>query len=300
MGIDYSGIYCSQNGKICMEAHAIDWNAVWREQRRRHHEANRNSTDASFWDAKDAARRFYRMAQENNGERIEKTLRDLPLTGASRVLDVGAGPGALAIPIARRAGHVTAVEPSEGMRSVLEENIDAERIGNIDVVPKRWEDVSVANDLSPPYDIVFASYSLDVPDIEEAVRKLEEASSRYVYIYWFAGETSWDAMSRELWPLLHGSPFAASPKCDIVYNVLYSMGIYPDIETFTFRHINRFADLKEAVDHFAPRCFAMTEEQKEILKEYLSRYARTDGDTIIVPGHSTRVKIRWEKADPPS
>lgn len=76
-----------------MEANSIDWNDVWKEQRRRHHATNRNSADASFWDAKDAARRFYRMAQENNGERIEKTIRGLPLTPRSRVLDVGTGPG---------------------------------------------------------------------------------------------------------------------------------------------------------------------------------------------------------------
>jgi SAM-dependent methyltransferase len=280
-----------------MKADSIDWNDVWKDQRTRHHETNRNSADASFWDAKDAARRFYRMAQENNGERIEKTLRDLPLTPSSRVLDVGAGPGALAIPIARRVGHVTAVEPSKGMWSVLEENVEEERIGNIDVVRKRWEDVTVAEDLSPPYDIVFASYSLDVPDIRDAVRKLEEASSRYVYIYWFAGETSWDAMSRELWPLLHGSSFVPSPKCDILYNVLYSMGIYPNIEVFPFRHVNRFADLAEAVDHFASRSFAETDQQKEKLRQCLSTYARPDGDTIVIPGHSTRVKVWWEKAD---
>lgn len=289
-----------EKGKLSMEAHAIDWNDVWKEQRRRHHEANRNSTDAHFWDTKDAARRFYRMAQENNGERIQKTLHDLPLTPSSRVLDVGAGPGALAIPIARQVSHVTAVEPSEGMWSVLEEKIEEERIDNIGIVRKRWEDVSVAEELSPPYDIVFASYSLDLPDIRTAVRNLDEASSRYVYIYWFAGETSWDAMSRELWPLLHGSSFVPSPKCDILYNVLYSMGIHPNMEVFPFRHINRFADLAEAVDHFAPRYFAETAGQKEILREYLSRYAEPDGDTIIVPGHSTRVKVWWEKADSPA
>ncbi|WP_342685811.1 MULTISPECIES: hypothetical protein [unclassified Methanoculleus] len=67
---------------------------------------------------------------------------------------------------------------------------------------------------------------------------------------------SWDAMSRELWPILHGSPYASSPKCDTLYNVLYSMGIYPNIETFPLRHVNRFADLDEAVDYFAPRCFS--------------------------------------------
>ncbi|NLB00845.1 MAG: methyltransferase domain-containing protein [Methanomicrobiales archaeon] len=280
-----------------METHSIDWNTVWREQRRRHHEANRNSADARFWDTKGAARRFYRAAQENNGERIEKTLRDLPLTPSSRVLDVGAGPGALALPIARRVRHVTAVEPSDGMRSVFDEEIAAERIGNIDVVPKRWEDVSVSDDLSPPYDIVFASYSLDVPDIVDAVRKLEEASSRYVYIYWFAGETSWDAMSRELWPLLHGSSFASSPKCDILYNVLYSMGIYPNIETFPLRHTNRFTDLNEAINHFASKCFAVTGEQKEVLGRYLEEHAGLEEGDIVVPGHSTRVKIWWEKKD---
>lgn len=280
---------------IYMEVDSIDWNGIWREQRRRHHEANQNSTDASFWDAKDAARRFYQTAQENSGERIEKTLRDLPLTGTSRVLDVGAGPGALALPIARQVDHVTAVEPSEGMRSVLEENIVAERIDNIDVVPKRWEDVSVADDLSPPYDIVFASYSLDVPDIRDAVRKLEEASSRYVYIYWFVGESSWDAMSRELWPLLHGSSYAPSPRCNVLYNVLYSMGIYPNIKTFPLRHINRFANLSEAFDHFAPKYSITTEEQKEVLRQCLERHVRSEGDTVIMPGHSTRVKIWWEK-----
>ncbi|WP_218133201.1 class I SAM-dependent methyltransferase [Methanofollis tationis] len=239
------------------------------------------------------------MAQENKGERIQKTLKDLPLTPSSRVLDVGSGPGALAIPIARQVDHVTAVEPSEGMCSVLEEMNGEEEIGNIDVVQKRWEDTSVAEDLSPPYDIVFASYSLDVPDIRDAIRKLEEASSRYVYIYWFAGETSWDAMSRELWPLLHGSSFIPSPKCDIIYNVLYSMAIYPNIEVFPFRHINRFADLAEAVNHFGSRCFVETDEQREILRQYLSSHARTDGDTVIVPGHSTRVKMWWERADSP-
>jgi hypothetical protein len=183
------------------------------------------------------------------------------------------------------------------MRSVFDEELAAKRIGNIDVVPKRWEDVSVADDLSPPYDVVFASYSLDVPDIEEAVRKLEEASSRYVYIYWFVGETSWDAMSRELWPHLHGSPYVSSPKCDILYNVLYSMDIYPNIETSPLRHINRFADLDEAVDYFAPRCFAVTGEQKEVLRQCLEWYVRPEGDTVVVPGDSTRVKIWWEKAN---
>ncbi|MDO9540268.1 MAG: class I SAM-dependent methyltransferase, partial [Methanocalculus sp.] len=266
----------------------IDWNQTWREQQREHHRTNREKNDASFWDAKDAARRFYAMAQENNGERIRKTLRDLPLTPDSRVLDIGAGPGAIAIPIAQQVAHVTAVEPSEGMCAVFSENIEREKCDNISLVRKRWEDVDVRSDLEPPYDIVFASYSLDVPDIRNAILKIEEAASKYIAIYWFAGETSWDGMSRELWPKIHGSQFIPSPKCDILYNLLYSMGIYPNIETFPFQHINRFKSLDDGVEHFAGRYFAEKDDQKELIRGYLKRHTLQDDGTIIIPGNSTR------------
>ncbi|TAJ45457.1 class I SAM-dependent methyltransferase [Methanofollis fontis] len=281
-----------------MDQGTIDWNGVWKAQWHEHQRSSKGTTDGGMWDTVEAARSFYRMALENNGERVRKTVNNLPLTPESRVLDVGAGPGAIAIPIARQVRHLTAVEPSAAMCSVFEENLAAEEgIGSVRIVQKRWEDVSVEGDLEPPYDIVFASYSLDLPDIGDAIRKMDAVSSGYVFVYWFAGTTSWDAMSMALWPRLHGSVFVPSPKCDLIYNLLYSMGIYPNIEVFPFRHINRFPDLDGAVQHFSPRYFAETAEQKEILREYLARYARPDGDTVIVPGTSTRVRIWWKKGD---
>ena len=59
-----------------------------------------------------------------------------------------AGPGTLAIPFARRVASVTAVEPAEGMVSVLKEKMVEEGVSDIDVVQKRWEDVSVALHIS--------------------------------------------------------------------------------------------------------------------------------------------------------
>jgi SAM-dependent methyltransferase len=278
-----------------MKYTTIDWSQIWREQQREHHRTNREKNDASFWDAKDAARRFYAMAHENNGERIRKTLRELPLTSDARVLDIGAGPGAIAIPIAQQVAHVTAVEPSEGMCAVFSENIEREKCDNITLIRRRWEDIDVNKDLEPPYDVVFASYSLDVPDIRDAILKMEEAASKYIAIYWFAGETSWDAMSRELWPKIHGSQFIPSPKCDILYNLLYSMGIYPNIEVFPLNHKNRFNTLDEAVEHFSGRVFGETDEHKAVIRDYLKDHIHQDDGTIIIPGNSTRVRIWWEK-----
>ncbi len=143
----------------------------------KNHETNKRKDTSSMWDEQDAARKFYRMSYEKNGERVNLTLAGLALTPESRVLDVGgSGPGAITIPpLARKVSHVTAVEPSEGMFTVLRENLEDEKITNADCLQKRWEDVDVAADLSGPYDVVFASFSLDVPpDMKAAITKMCE------------------------------------------------------------------------------------------------------------------------------
>jgi hypothetical protein len=37
---------------------------------------------------------------------------------------------------------------------------------------------------------------------------------------------------KELWLRLHGREFYPAPKCEVIYNVLYQMGIYPHVRTF--------------------------------------------------------------------
>ena len=272
----------------------IDWAACWREQWQKNHAMNKRTDTASMWDEQDAARKFYRMSYEKNGERVNRTIAGLALTPESRVLDVGAGPGAITIPIARQVRHVTAVEPSAGMFSVLEENLAEEGITNVDCVQKRWEDVDVATDLSGPYDVVFASFSLDVPDMQAAIEKMIAASSKYVYIYWFAGVASWEKMSADLWPKLHGTEYVPSPNSDIIFNILYAMDIYPHIEHFVYEHIYRFATEDEAVAYFKPRHFIETAEQEALLREYIMERLEHDGDTVTVPGHSHRMKLWWD------
>jgi hypothetical protein len=113
------------------------------------------------------------------------------------------------------------------MCSVMREKMAEFGFKNISVVQKRWEDVDVEKDLQPPYDVVVASFSLGMQDIRAAILKMMQASSRYVYLYHFAGPTTWDLQWQELWPKMHGRPYQPGPKCDVLYNVLYQMGIYP-------------------------------------------------------------------------
>lgn len=270
-----------------------DWNETWKSMMESQSKTSMNTDCANMWKRKENARRFWKMSLENRN-RVEKTISGMALKPESRVLDIGAGPGSLSIPLAQRVKHVTAVEPAEGMMEVMKENIETYALKNIDCVYKDWEAVDVSSDLCPPYDIVFASYSLGMRDIRASIRKMVEVSSGYVYLYWFAGETSWDIHSRKLWPSLHGCEYRQGPKVDVLYNVLYDMGIYPNMKVFPFEHTNCFENLEEAVEHFKPQYSAFSPEQEEILRFYLQEVLEEEKGALVQRGWSTRVKLWWK------
>lgn len=279
-----------------MKTNSIDWNEVWKKMMQANRKAdNKNRGDcANLWDSRENAERFWKRSCENR-DRVEKTLDELPLTPDYRLLDIGAGPGSLAIPLSERVSHVTAVEPGRGMLEILQENIDREGVENIDCVNKRWEDVDVETDLKGPYDIVIASFSLGMPDIKEAIGKMQDVSSKYVCLYWFAGETPWDDHSYKLWPILYGKNYTPSPRCDILYNVLYSMGIYPHMHVFPLGYNNSFSSMDEAFDFFKSRYSIETEQQEKIIRDYLENILENQDNRFVENGQSTRVKLWWEK-----
>ena len=272
----------------------IDWNLVWKSQVEENRASSPGRDCARIWESRESALRFWNMCRKERS-RIDQTVWETDMSPSSRVLDIGAGPGTLAIPFAQKAAHVTAIEPAEGMCSVMKEKMAEFAVSNIDIVQKRWEDVDIASDLSGPYDVVIASFSLGMGDIQSAVEKMVWASSRYVYLYHFAGPSSWDIQWQILWPRLHGRPYRPGPKSDVLYNVLYQMGIYPNIRSFRLEHNQPYGSLDDAMAALAPQAQAESEEQKAILREYLRGALREENGTLVMPGSSIRVKIWWEK-----
>jgi ubiquinone/menaquinone biosynthesis C-methylase UbiE len=272
----------------------IDWNEVWKSQMKNNRESSSFQDCARIWESRESALRFWNTCQENI-HRTEAVIRGTNITADSRILDIGAGPGTLAIPFAQKVSHVTAVEPAEGMCSVMREKMAEQCVSNIDIVQKRWEDVDVAADLAAPYDVVIASFSLGMADIRSAIEKMQQASSRYVYLYHFAGPTSWDMQWQELWQKLHGQNYQPGPKSDVLYNVLYQMGIYPNVMTFPLEHNQMYSNLDEAMAALAPQAQAETEEQKAILREHLQTALREEDGALVMPGSSIRVKMWWAR-----
>ena len=127
------------------------------------------------------------------------------------------------------------------MVAILRERAAKEGITNISCVQKRWEDVDIARDLAGPYDIVIASLSLTMEDIRAALEKMDAVSRQYVCLYWFVDLPFWERMYADLWEPLHGTPYYSGPKADCLFDVLYQMGIYPNVEMLPLSKEYRFA-----------------------------------------------------------
>ena len=274
-----------------------DWNAVWKIRQKRH-ELSKISDDPSHnWDKRENAERYNTNSRIEYDPRIRLTIDGLNIGRDSRVLDIGAGPGTLAIPLAPRVKEVCAVEPGAGMVAILRERSAREGITNLSCVQKRWEDVDLASDLDGPYDIVIASLSLTMEDIRAALLKMDAASRQYVCLYWFVDLPFWERMYADLWEPLHGTPYYSGPKADCLFNVLYQMGIYANVEMLPLSKEYRFASQDEMMTFFNRRFNAQTPEQQEIVGRYLKPLIRNVGTDIVISGDSTFAKIWWKKGD---
>lgn len=275
-----------------MDINKIDWNEVWKDLYEQNLSRRGKGECASIWESKESAREFLTRSNKNP-QRVAKVFADLGAGPASRVLDVGAGPGTLAVPLATLCAHITAVEPAAGMVEVMKEFALIEGVENLEIVAKRWEDVDPA-ELLGPYDIVFASYSLGMPDIRAAVEKMCKLATKRVCLYWFLGISPWEKWMIELWPTLHGQEYRSGPKTDVLFHVLYDMEIYPNMETLQLPYTRVFSDLDAAVKDLKQEYRVETDAQEKILREYLSSVLQEDGSELVLSGNSTRVKIWWE------
>jgi len=284
------------SGSFPAEYGEADWNEIWKERQLRH-EASKHFDDPSHnWDKKENAKRYDSSSRSEYDVRVKTTLAGLPLTPFLRVLDIGAGPGTLALPLAPLVSEITAVEPGKAMVDRLYENMKKEGIKNISCIQKRWEDIDPASDLTAPYDVVIASLSLTMEDIRESLAKMNAASSGYVYLFWFADPPFWERMYFDLWPKLHGETYHTGPKVDCLFNVLYQMGIYPNVEMLPLQKEYRFSTGREMLAFFRKRFAVKTPGQKRVLNKYLAPLIRKEGDEVVISGNSKLAKVWWKRA----
>jgi 16S rRNA G527 N7-methylase RsmG len=273
----------------------LDWNEIWKERQKRHDSSKLFSDPSHNWNKKGNAERYDASSRSEYDDRVKTTIAGLAINENSRLLDIGAGPGTLAIPLARIVTEVTAIEPGAGMVSVLNEHARKENLTNITSIQKRWEDVDINQDLHGNYDVVIASLSLTMEDIRQSLQKMNAVSGDFVYLFWFVDMPFWEKMYADLWEPLHRSRYYSGPKTDCLFNVLYQMGIFANVQTLPLRKEYRFDSRREMIAFFKKRFNAKTPEQAKIVTDYIGSMIRMEGNEVVISGSSTFAKIWWRK-----
>ena len=209
----------------------IDWNELWKAVHASSPGRTAKDRDpAGVWDRKAAS--YHR----NTRDETSATLRDLghlDLRPGDMVLDVGAGTGRLAVPIAGRVASVTALDASGGMLGILRARMDAAGRTNYTCVQNRWEDTVIGRDIEP-HDLVIAAFSLGFYDLWSALRKLDDAATRSVYLFWHAGEWRGPeemALYREVFGE-EGARRKGYPDYQFPLNILHDNGIYANASIY--------------------------------------------------------------------
>ncbi|MEN6611372.1 MAG: class I SAM-dependent methyltransferase [Methanoregulaceae archaeon] len=271
------------------------WREQWRQCKLARMAVPNYGNSSKFWGDKKKVHTSYMKGREEGRRTMEKRLEVLNIPDGSRILDIGAGPGPLAVPLAERGCQVTAVEPSPVMREALAEHMKERNVQNITVIPRRWEEVGPA-DLGEPFDVVIASYSLVMLDMGDAVAKMDAVAGGTVHLFWFLTSPGWAQVNRDLWPLLHGGHFPGEPTADWIWQILHEMGIHANLTVEPGVHSPTYASTEEAVQEFLGRLNCTTPAHEEILRSYLEATLLHRDNGYVLPGETFGAHIWWEKS----
>jgi SAM-dependent methyltransferase len=147
----------------------------------------------------------FRANPRRTDEPALELLRSLVRPGETW-LDIGAGGGRYALPLALLAGEVIAVDPSEGMTRVLREGMAEHGISNIRLVSARWP-----MDAGPSADVaLIAHIGYDIEEIGPFLDAMEASARRLCVAVLVTPSPPQPA--EQFWPPIHGEPRVALPS----------------------------------------------------------------------------------------
>ncbi|MDN7025109.1 methyltransferase domain-containing protein [Methanoculleus sp. FWC-SCC1] len=272
----------------------IDWNELWKAVHvSSPGKAEKDRDPAAVWDKRAAA---YKRVTRDEKKATEQELAVLDLAAGDTVLDMGAGTGRLAVPIAHTVAHVTALDPSGGMLSVLEERMAAEGRSNFSCVRMRWEDTVIGRDIEP-HDVVIAAFSLGFYDLAAALEKLDAAALRAVYLFWHAGEwRSPDEMA--LYKAVFGEAAAMRKGYpDYIYpvNILHDAGIYPNVRIYHAAWDAVYDSVDEAVETWVAMHSPGLEDVSSVREYFIRTLRRSESGQYVETAVRPTAAVWWTK-----
>jgi CTP:molybdopterin cytidylyltransferase MocA/precorrin-6B methylase 2 len=219
-----------------------------------------------------------------------------------RWLDVGAGAGRFALPIARAldpsGGDVVALDASPAMLEGLRDIAEDHAIENVRTTEARWPPSPGSAAAAVTADVVLIAHvGYDVDSIGDFVDALEAAAGRLCVAVMMDRVPA--SAADPFWPPVHGEARVALPALPDVVELLAARGRRPSVERVLVEP-RRF-DTRESLEGFVRRQLWIDPAgpREARLQSALDELAIRDGDgwTIRGRGPSDIGVVTWEPVD---
>jgi SAM-dependent methyltransferase len=256
----------------------IDWNDAWKEARA---QCNFQIHDSTCWNKR--APGFAEISMKTGY--AEAFLKIMNPKKNWSIFDMACGAGTLAIPFAGHVKSVTAVDFSDKMLEILQERCRQAGITNVRTIEASWEDNWNKAGIGR-HDVAIASRSLVVDDLRHGITKLNNIARKRVYISTIVDDGPHDrriyeAVGRELDP---------GPDYIYNYNLLYSMGIYANVNFIIEDNHKTYGSHAEAIDSVRWMLNNITSEEEKKLEDYFDRHLIFSAGRWMMDHRRT---IRW-------
>lgn len=246
---------------------------------------------AEFWTEQKV--RWYQRALERSdyAEKVLGVLAPL-LTECESALDVGAGCGALALPLAGWFRKVTALEPAPAMAKALREAAGARRLRNVEVLEAAWGDAPVAH-----HDLILCAHVGELLHAEAPfLHEVSSLARRGVALVRDAGQERDKFFFRELYPLWLGRPYISGCDHEETVEGLARLGLSPTVTFVSYRSDQPFDDLEEACDFWEEYLGLGGEPFRQFLRAFLSERLVPEGPGWVAP-YAKQAAVIWWRVD---
>jgi SAM-dependent methyltransferase len=210
-------------------------------------------------------------------------------------LDIGAGAGRYALPLALRVREVVAVEPSGSMRRALRTGLDEHGIHNVRVVAGAWPDALEELGPLPAVDVaLIAHVAYDIEAIGAFLDAMEAATRDQCVA--LLTDRSPASVADPFWPLVHGEERVPLPALPELVALLEARGRTVEVESL--ERSPRTFDSVPALTAFLRRQLFVAEGGEKdvhfraILPEHIAR--REDGGwTLAERPTGSLGLVRW-------
>jgi CTP:molybdopterin cytidylyltransferase MocA len=219
-------------------------------------------------------------------------------------LDIGAGAGRYALPLARSVRRVIALDPSASMLGALRESMVEHAIVNVDLLDGRWPAAlesgrAVLSEALPVDVSLIAHVGYDVEAIGPFVDAMELATRRECLAVLM--ERSPATLAEAFWPALHGEPRIALPALPAFVDLLRSRGRMPTVDMVESSR-RRWSSRDELVTYVRRQTWVAPGSAKdrrmlELLDEWLVTH--TDGTVELSVAEPLRIAlVAWRPGRP--